>query len=293
MKLSVVAAAGLAVVLWGASPVATKLAVSELPPVLVAILRTVMGGGLALAIVLWTRMPPPATKAQRLLLALSAFCGFIGFPMLFSIGQQRTSAIHGAMILAFLPVLTGIVATLFERKVPARLFWFGCAVALVGEAVLILTRERLGGGQAGLIGDGLIFVSTAFASLGYVCGAKLQQSGYPSKGATFWGAIIASLALLPLLPLAIGAAVFASVSASGWLAILYLAIGVTVVGYVLWYWALGQGGIAKVGLFQFFQPVTGVILAAFLLGESLSGGLFLAAALILFGVWLALRAKGS
>jgi drug/metabolite transporter (DMT)-like permease len=293
MKLSVVGAAGLAVVLWGASPVATKLAVTELPPVVVAMLRTVMGGGLALAIVLGTRMPPPATPTQRLLLALSAFCGFIGFPMLFSIGQHRTSAIHGAMILAFLPVMTGIVAMLFERKVPARLFWLGCAVALVGEAVLIGTRQGLAGAKAGVIGDGLIFLSTTLASLGYVCGAKLQQSGYPSKGATFWGAIIASLALLPFLPLSIGAVEFASVSAASWLAIGYLAVGVTVVGYVLWYWALGQGGIAKVGLFQFFQPVTGVLLAAFLLGESLSGGLFLAAGLILFGVWLALRAKGS
>jgi drug/metabolite transporter (DMT)-like permease len=293
MKVSVIVAAGLAVVLWGASPVATKMAVSQLPPVLVAILRTVFGGGLALAIVLGMRLAPPATKAQRLLLVLSAFCGFIGFPMLFSIGQHQTSAIHGAMILAFLPVMTGIVAMLFEKKVPGPLFWLGCAVALAGEAVLILTRQGIGGGAASLRGDGLIFLSTTLASLGYVCGARLQQSGYPSKGATFWGAILASLALLPLLPIFASTGAVAAVSLSGWLAIAYLAIGVTVVGYVLWYWALGQGGIAKVGLFQFFQPVTGVLLAALLLGEPLSAGLFLAAVLILSGVWLALRAKGG
>jgi drug/metabolite transporter (DMT)-like permease len=292
VKLSVIAAAGLAVLLWGASPVATKIAVSELPPVLVAILRTVFGGGLALAIVLSMRLPPPASAMQRLLLVLSAFCGFIGFPMLFSIGQHQTSAIHGAMILAFLPVMTGIVAMVFEKKIPGNVFWLGCVVALAGEAVLILTRQGLNGGQAGLIGDGVIFLSTTLASLGYVCGAKLQQSGYPSKGTTFWGAILASLAVLPVLPLYSGIPVLA-VSLSGWLAIGYLAVGVTVVGYVLWYWALGQGGIAKVGLFQFFQPVTGVLLAAILLSEPLSGGVFLAALLILSGVWLALRAKAS
>jgi drug/metabolite transporter (DMT)-like permease len=292
VKLSVIAAAGLAVLLWGASPVATKIAVSELPPVLVAILRTVFGGGLALAIVLSMRLPPPASAMQRLLLVLSAFCGFIGFPMLFSIGQHQTSAIHGAMILAFLPVMTGIVAMVFEKKIPGNVFWLGCLVALAGEAVLILTRQGLNGGQAGLIGDGVIFLSTTLASLGYVCGAKLQQSGYPSKGTTFWGAILASLAVLPVLPLYSGIPVLA-VSLSGWLAIGYLAVGVTVVGYVLWYWALGQGGIAKVGLFQFFQPVTGVLLAAILLSEPLSGGVFLAALLILSGVWLALRAKAS
>lgn len=62
---------------------------------------------------------------------------------------------------------------------------------------------------------------------------------------------------------------------------------VTILGYALWYWALGQGGIAQVGLLQFLQPVSGVFLAWVLLGEGLTGTLLLATTLVLLGVWIA------
>ena len=60
---------------------------------------------------------------------------------------------------------------------------------------------------------------------------------------------------------------------------------------MLWYWALGKGGIARVGLIQFLQPVSGVILAGLLLGEQITLSFALASAVVLFGVWLAIRGK--
>ncbi len=61
----------------------------------------------------------------------------------------------------------------------------------------------------------------------------------------------------------------------------------TILGYALWYWALGHGGIARVGLLQFLQPVSGVLLAWLLLGERLTGSALLAAAIILLGMGIA------
>ena len=48
--MKIFAAALIAVVLWGASPVAAKIAVSSLSPMMVAILRTVIGGLIALPV---------------------------------------------------------------------------------------------------------------------------------------------------------------------------------------------------------------------------------------------------
>ena len=45
------------------------------------------------------------------------------------------------------------------------------------------------------------------------------------------------------------------------------------------------------GLFQFFQPVSGVALAALLLGEAVTPTFLLASMIVLGGVWLALRAR--
>ena len=100
-----------------------------------------------------------------------------------------------------------------------------------------------------------------------------------------------ALLLTPMVPVLWAQGSFAVASVPAWSAIAYLAVVVTILGYVLWYWALGQGGIARVGLIQFLQPVSGVILAAALLGERISASFLLASALVLGGVWLAIRGK--
>jgi drug/metabolite transporter (DMT)-like permease len=296
MSPIVLLAALAAVVLWGASPVAAKVAVADLSALSVALLRTFLGGLLAVPVALLMKIRLPATPRLRLLLLLSGFCGFIAFPMLFTFGVALTSANHASMILASLPVFTGAIAMLWDRRAPTRVWIAGTLIALLGEALLIGGGPTAGDAQqASLAGDALVLLSNGFASLGYVAGGRLQQAGYPSTGTTFWGAAAMAVLLTPVvgalwlfgdLAPELGAA-----SPRAWIAILYLASIVTILGYVLWYWALGQGGIARVGLVQFLQPVSGVILAALLLGEGVSAGFLAASALVLFGVWLAIRGK--
>lgn len=292
MTPGVILAALAAVVIWGASPPATKLAIADLPPLSVALLRSGIGGLLALPIALLARLPLPANGQQRWLLLLSAVGGFIAFPVLFTIGLQHSTANRGSLILASLPIFTGVVASLWYRRRPKPLFWLGCGIALLGEVVLIVMRGRGAVGlQGGIGGDLLMLGANLGASLGYVAGGTLQRQGYPSIAATFWGAALASVMLLPLMPFVIDGTSLAMVSPGAWAGIAYLAIGVTIVGYLFWYWALGHGGIERVGLFQFLQPIAGLSIAWLLLGETLEPSLIACSALILLGVWVAMRAK--
>ncbi|MBI3707805.1 MAG: DMT family transporter [Proteobacteria bacterium] len=292
MTPSVILAALATVILWGGSPVGTKFAVAELSPLAVAAARTCIGGTIA-AILAWSlRIPLPATASQRILLLTSSVGGFIGFPFLFTIGMSTTTAIHGAMILAFLPVTTGAIAHLWDRRWPERRWWLGCMIAVTGEMVLILGRSAAVAGHADLTGDLIIVLSTLFASMGYVAGGRLKQRDYPSQGTTYWGVTLASILLLPTLPFLYRGIDIKALSFPTWAALIYLAVGVTVVGYIGWYWALGRGGIENVGVLQFLQPVSGIVLAYFLLGEPLSAGLAVATALILGGIYVATRVAG-
>ena len=184
MSPGVILAALLAVIVWGGSPVGTKFAVASLPPLAVAALRTVLGGVFALSLALVLRIPPPAGGRRRLLLALSSFGGFIGFPAVFTVAMQHTSGIHGAMILASLPMSTGAITHAVNRSLPGRRWWIGCALAAAGELLLVAIRHGGAGQAASLGGDALALFSTLFASGGYVAGAMLTQTGYPSQGAT-------------------------------------------------------------------------------------------------------------
>jgi len=115
-----------AVVIFGGSAVATKVAVSGIGAIDVAILRTVIGGALALPLTLLSRIYLPQTRAQLLLLLLSGFCGFIAFPLLSiaNIEIERENAI--AAEVAAREALQRIQATLPDTYVE------GVARCLVG-----------------------------------------------------------------------------------------------------------------------------------------------------------------
>jgi drug/metabolite transporter (DMT)-like permease len=286
----VFAAALAGVVIFGGSAIATKIAVSAISAFDVSIMRTLIGGLVALPLAFALRIRLPGSRLQRLLLLLSGFCGFIAFPLLFTFGVSRTTANHATMILAILPVLTGAFAHYWDRQRPRAGWWLGCAIAFAGE-VLLLYDPAATGGSASIEGDLLVWISTLFASLGYVAGARLQRSGYSARGTTFWGVGLFALLLLPLAPLLLDFDALAGAGLYAWSGLLYQAIGVTVIAYILWYWALGTGGIARVGLFQFLQPVSGVLLAWLILAENLSLIFLLASSIIMVGVILAFRAK--
>lgn len=286
-SLQVTSAALIAVALWGASSVATKLAITALPPLAVAILRTVLAGVVALPLAVVLRVAPPRRTTDRWSVAMLAVSGFVAFSILFSLGLNLTSSVHGAMILAMLPIATGALALVWDRRRPSRAWLSGCTIAAAGEAVLILGREGSGGATASIAGDVLVLLSILFGALGNVTGGRLQQAGYPAKAATLWGAVLATAILCPVLPWVARGVVWHLVTPTAWVGVAYLAFGVTILGYALWYWALGHGDIAQVGLLQFLQPVTGVFLAWVLLDEGLTGTLLLATMLVLLGVWIA------
>ncbi len=285
-RFAVAAAAVLAVTLWGATPIATKLAVAGLDPLAVGLLRTLLAGVLAVPLLVAGRLAPPRSAAGRGFLAVSALGGFVLFPVLFSLGLGLTSAAHGAVILAILPVLTGLIATALERRLPRPRWWLGALLAFGGTLFLIAVRFGPSDAEASLVGDLLVLASALAAAAGYVAGARAAREA-GTWSATFWGLLLGGLVLLPILPLVVAPGDLTSASAGIWLSLLYLSAVSSILAYAAWYWALGQGDIARTGLIQFLQPVVGLVLAAAMLGEVLAWSLLLATAMILGGVLLA------
>ncbi len=281
-------AAAAIMIAWGATPVATRLAIEDLSPLSVAIMRTVIAGVVAAPILLVMRQRLPPDRHGRMLLLASSLAGFVFFPILYTIGQRQTSAMHGGMILAALPIMTGTYAALLDRRGPTPRWLLGCGIALVGEIAIVALRAGSGGKQPTVTGDLLIAGSALIVSAGYVAGARLAARGYRSLATTFWGVVIGALLVVPVTPFLADAS-WQDASASAWGAVLYMAVVTSIVGYVVWYWALNRGGIARIAPIQFLQPFSGLALAALILGERLTLSLGLAAIAILVGVAVAQR----
>jgi len=274
-------------VVWGATPVATRIATDELEPLVVAMLRTVLAGAIAVPLLVGMGVGPPASGKARLLLAVSAIAGFVFFPVVYTVGQERTSAMHGVGILAGLPVFTGLYAAAVARRLPGRWWVAGCALALVGEGVIVAVRARGGGGDASLLGDLLVLTAALVVSSGYVAGAMLVPRGLSSAATTYWGVTIGAVTLLPLGVVMLAVDGFPHAGAEEWGAVVWLAVVTSILGYVGWYWALAHGGIARIAPLQFLQPLSGLVLAAIVLDERLTWPLALGAGAVIAGVAIA------
>jgi len=283
----------LVMVVWGGTPLFSKLAVAEMPPLQVGLLRTVIAGLLAVPILTVMRQPLPASTRDRVLLGVSGFAGFIAFPLLYTYGQQHTSAMHGALILATLPVFTSLFAHIAEQRRVSALWVAGCALALAGDAAVIVWRTAGSSGATSLLGDSIVLLSAAICSVGYVAGARLTQRGYSSLPTTLWGVALASVTVLPLLGWSLATQGLPDAGPVAWGSVLVLAVLTSVVGYIAWYWALAHGGIARVASVQFTQPLFGLILAAAVLGEVLAPVTAVAGAAILCGAWMVRSGAGE
>jgi len=285
-SLEVYAAAMLALTLWAGTPIANKLAVGAIDPATAGLLRSALAGLLAAALAWHWRLRPPRSLSQRALLVFSGIASFAVWPMLLSFGLGSTTANHAALIIATIPIFTGLIAAAVDRRRPSLAWFVGVAIALLGTAILIGLRAA-GAAQSGasIGGDLVILTGVIACASGYVAGGKLS-AGIGTFATTFLGLAIATLVLVPALALLWPRTAWQDVGALAWLAVTYMAVCSSLIGYLAWFWALGHGGIARISAWQLGQPVLTVLLAGFVLAERVTLPLVLAGSAVLLGTAL-------
>ena len=185
--LAVLAAASGSVLIWAGTVIVTKFAVGEVDAIVVGLMRTVPAALLTAPLALAFGLRLPRDAAGLGLLSMSSIGGFVAFPILFSIGINYTTASHAALIMAALPIYTGLFAAIADRRAPAIRWWAGVAVAFIGEFILIFFRLGFeGSGESALLGDFFILLGCACSSLGYVGGARLARAGTSNMATAFW-----------------------------------------------------------------------------------------------------------
>ena len=75
-----------------------------------------------------------------------------------------------------------------------------------------------------------------------------------------------------------------AIGLNGWLAIIYMGSALSVVAYVLWYWAIRHHDVSRIAPFHNFQPVIATVVAYYWLDEAISGNFVLGGLLVILGV---------
>jgi drug/metabolite transporter (DMT)-like permease len=239
---------------------ATRLAVADLDPWLVAFGRASVAGVLAAAYLALARAPRP-TRAQWRSVAIVAGGVVVGFPLATSLALEAQTAAHGAVVVAILPAATAVAAVARAGERPSARFWLASGAGLAAVLAFVVA-QGLAGPQAG---DLLLLAAVGACAVGYAEGGALARS--------LGGAVTICWALVLALPLSVAVAAAAALAtgldagATSWLGLAYVSLVSMFLGFFAWYAGLASGGVARIGQIQLAQPVLTLVWSALLLGE--------------------------
>ncbi|MGN6790898.1 MAG: DMT family transporter [Streptosporangiaceae bacterium] len=244
---------------------ATTAAEASFSPVEVGVGRSVIGGVVAIAVLLFRRQPllPPRAVLGRMLIVAGPV-GF-GFGLFSALALRDVSSVHGAVLTGLIPAATAGVAVWRAGERPRRAYW---AALAFGLAVVIAFAVVQGGGSL-TVADLLLLVAVGIAGLGYAEGGAVARE-YGGWRVICWAIILALPVTLPVTAIALVTDPPRHITAGAAAGLAYVGVISMVVGFFAWYHAMALGGVAKVGRLQIAQPALTLGWSALLLGEHVS-----------------------
>ena len=276
-----------AVFVWGASFIATKLALIDLSPVTVVWLRFLIGViilGIAAGMRHQYSLP---RKQDWLYLAILGFLGITFHQWLQSTGLLTVQASTTAWVVATTPIFIAILSWLFLHE---KLDWLQVTgIVLAGLGVLLVVSKgnikEIMIGQFGTKGDVLILISAVNWAVFSILSTKGLKKYQPTQmmfivmllGWFFTSIIFFSEG---------GLADITRITWTSFSGVCFLGVFCSGLAYIAWYDGLQVLPATQIGAFLYIEPLVAVIVAWALLGENilfmtLVGGIF-----ILLGVRL-------
>ncbi len=279
-----------AVVSWGGSFIATKVALRYIHPVTVVWLRFTMGV-LILGMGVIARRQFALVRGKSL--AYFALLGFIGITFhqwLQSTGLQTAQASTTAWIVATTPIFIAILGWLVLREGLKVIQVAGILLAALG-VLLVVTKGDLAflaSGRFGTPGDFLILIS----AVNWAVFSVLSRRGlgmFPATRMMFYVMSFGWLFTSALFFTGPSLVDIGRLQFDGWLGITFLGVFCSGLAYIFWYDGLQALPVAQAGAFVYLEPFVTVVVAAIVLAEPLLLASLLGGAGILLGVWLVQR----
>jgi drug/metabolite transporter (DMT)-like permease len=276
---------GIIYFVWGSTFLAIRISVHEIPPLLCAALRFFIAGVILFAWMLFRREPSP-TRRQWLSASAIALLIFVGDYGLLFWAEQRVPSGIAAVMLATIPAFMALSEIIFLRtqRLTLRLA-LALLIGLAGVAILVSHSLNLGSAPIDTTGAIALIFCAIFWSIGSILTRKLPL---PSSKVMSSGAQMLAGGIL----LTLAAAAFGefhrfhprAVSPAAWLALAYLIIFGSIIGFTAYLWLLHHESPTRVGTYAYVNPVVAVLIGYFFAGEPLGLRTILGTLLILISV---------
>jgi drug/metabolite transporter (DMT)-like permease len=284
-------ALGTVYLLWGSTYLGIKFSLDTIPPFLMGSVRFLVAGGVLYLIAIRTG----DARADRV--------GARQWWAALIIGAALLLGGNGGVILAEQYVPTGIVALLvgtaplwmavidrvvFGRRLPPLVI-VGLVIGFGGVAYLIGSP---GPGRIQLFGAALALAAPICWASGSVFTRHVKLPIRPLVAASMemlWAGVL--FGILSLGTGELGRVHLHSISTTSFLALIYLIVFGSLVGFSAYVWLLRSAPLSLVSTYAYVNPVVAVVLGALFLGEAINPRTLIAGAIILAGVALIVVAR--
>ena len=272
-------------VIWGIPYLLIKIAVGELTPASLVLLRTAIGAAILLPVAAARGWLAPLVPYWRWVLVYTIV--EVSLPwFLLADGERRLSSSLTGLMIAAVPLVATLLQLLTrgdDRLDPRRAT--GLVVGIVGVAVLVGLNVSFK--DIGAVAE------VSLVALGYAAGPIIIARRLPSLPAV--GVVAASLVLTALFyaPLALPQLPKGMPSGKVLLAVLILAVVCTALAFLVFFALIAEVGPVRATIITYFNPAVALLLGVALLHEPFTVGAVVGFSLILAGSVLATRRTSS
>ncbi|MFL6661309.1 MAG: DMT family transporter [Rhizobacter sp.] len=263
--------------LWAGNAVVGRLVVGSVPPLLLNCLRWLLAG-LLLAPLGWRVWRDPRAIAVRWKYLLAV--GLLGvgtYNSLQYLALVTTTPINVTLIAASMPVWMLLVGALRHDQHPTRREIAGAVLSLAGVLLVISRGDAAALARIHFVaGDVYVLVAIiAWAFYSWLLVRPPSSMQPPQRPDWDWAGFLLLQIVFGLIGSGAAAAgealvTHAGVQWNGWVAaaLLYVAVGPSIIAYRCWALGVARGGPALAAFFSNLTPVFAAILSAAVLGEA-------------------------
>lgn len=272
-----------AVLVWGASFVATKIALAEANPQEIVFTRLILGIlFLAFVVLLKDRnftVPMRVLRSIMLLALIACFHLWIQVT-----GLQFTSAANTGWIVGLSPVFMAVIGVIVFHESMNFVRILGILISLFGLILLISKGDFTNIGLISNRGDFLVLASSFTWSIYSALNKKISLHFSPLLTIFYLFSFMA-LFLFPFTITPHYTGLLTHMSMNAWLAIVFLGVFCSGIAYVLWAQALKEMEATSVGVFLYVEPFVTVFTAWIILQEHITFLTILSGLIITLGIF--------
>lgn len=277
-------------IFWGASGVAVKIAQLQLGTLEIVALRFIVATPLLIfATVLWKDWK--ALKIDKKDLLYIAVLAFLGIPLEFLLqvtSLAHTTATNFTLIFSLAPFFIILTSAIILREKITRHKAMGTLIGFIG-VTFIITNGSLAI-SSNFLGDGIALLANVVWALYTVMGKPINEK-YSALTVLNYTFIFGALELLPFYIISPGLSPV-EFTGSTWMAMIFLTLFCSIIAFLLYNYGTEKLPASMACMFIYIQPLSGVFLAAIVLGESITAYTILGTFLIICGIYEAERRSG-